>query len=33
MTIFAKLIRKHDWVWAQRARWPLAVRIEVCKRL
>jgi hypothetical protein len=32
-TLFGRIIRKHDWVWNQKARWPLAVRVEVCGRL
>lgn len=30
---FARILKKHDWVWAQTARWNLKTRLEVCKRL
>lgn len=32
-SLFWKLIRKHDWVWKQKARWPLETRKVVCQLL
>lgn len=31
--LFVRILRKHDWVWRQKDRWPMFTRLEVCKRL
>jgi len=33
MTLFTRIIRKHDWVWEQRERWSFLTRMKVCDRL
>jgi hypothetical protein len=33
MSLWLRIIIKHDWVWAQKARWSLEIRDEVCHRL
>ena len=32
-SLFLRIVRKHDWIWEQRERWPFRVRLEACDRL
>jgi len=32
-SLFWRLVEKHDWVWNQKARWPLDIRKVVCQLL